>query len=69
MSKTKKIIGSEGVFVCDKTHVDFHKTSFCLDFLTLYNIYIENSFVNKVMGIKWIVFEEFMKYKTKGIDR
>ena len=34
----------EGVFICDTRHADFHKI-FCLDFLGLYNIYTENSFL------------------------
>ena len=46
-----KIIEKYSVFMCDKTLSAFSQ-NFCLDFLGLYNIDIENSFVNKVT--RWV---------------
>ena len=49
-AKHKENHSREGVFICDKTRR--FSQNFCLDFLGLYNIYIENSFVNKVT--RWV---------------
>ena len=37
MNKTKGNHSREGVFICDKTHVDFHKTF--RDFLLIQHLY------------------------------
>ena len=51
---TKKIIAMARIFICDKTHMDFHKT-FALIF-SAFTIPIFCKQTNK-MGIKWIVSE------------
>ena len=50
--------GREGVFICDERHADFLQ-NFCLDFLGLYNTYIENSFVNNLT--RWVKNGSFLK--------
>ena len=44
---TKEIIAVKDSLYLIKTHVDFHKISASI-FFGIYNIYIENSFANKV---------------------
>ena len=39
MSKTQKNHSREGVFICDKTHVDFHKT-----FASIFSAYTTSIF-------------------------
>ena len=46
-AKRKGNHSCEGVFIFDK-----NTQNFCLDFFGIYNIYIENSFANKVTRIR-----------------